>query len=120
MIHRYAVSDAPAFLLNLGTQAHNIFVHTLAETGIVGLAGFSVVVIASLVGVMRRLRAEARGPNEARAGLDEFAFLAMVTLLVIGLLHFVLYHSPVALLFWYGLGVCAGPWPLKSVSPAEA
>jgi O-antigen ligase len=106
----YATSDLPDVILNLHSQAHNLFLHTLSETGLVGLAGFLVVVAVALGRVIKRLRL---AEDSTKPNIDQAAYLCVLILLIIGLLHFVLYHNPVALVFWYCLGICAGPWALK-------
>ena len=113
----YATSNVPEVILNLQSQAHNVFLHTLTETGLIGLIAFVLVILISLLRVSRRLRA---AEDTTRVTTDQVAFLAVIILLLIGMLHFVLYHNPVALVFWYCLGLCAGSWPTKDDERSEA
>jgi O-antigen ligase len=86
------------------TSPHNLWLQLLAETGVVGFAGFNVAVGWCLLRAVRRI---ARGQNDAdRAILDRLALIGVLAILFVGLLHFSLHHAPVSLVFWTLAGVC--------------
>gem|GEM_PF-1999860 len=109
-IVNYATSSAPDVILNLQSQAHNLFLHVFTESGLIGGCAFAGVVGLCLYRASVNLRAQ---KVNTQIGILHVSFLCVVILTVIGALHFVLYHNPVALSFWYCLGVCAGYWPSK-------
>jgi hypothetical protein len=86
------------------TSPHNLWLQLLAETGVVGFAGFNVAVVWCSLRAIRRI---ARGPNDVdRAILDRLALLGVLAILFVGVLHFSLHHAPVSLVFWTLAGVC--------------
>lgn len=90
----------------LWTSPHNALLHVLAETGAVGLlcfVGAFVLALKSLIFRVRRDRALATPIVLA----DRFSLLGLSALAILGLFHSVLYHAPVALMFWTLLGVAA-------------
>lgn len=91
---------------NALTNPHNALLFVLAETGALGFLGFAVTCAASLAALTLAVRA-ARDDATPRATLDRSAWVALVTLLAIGLVHAPLHHAPVALLFWAMLGVAS-------------
>ncbi|MEE2902893.1 MAG: O-antigen ligase family protein [Myxococcota bacterium] len=116
-IVNYATSSEPDVILNLQSQAHNLFLHVFTESGLIGGFAFTGVIGLCLYRASVNLREQ---KVSTQIGLLHVSFLCVVILTAIGGLHFVLYHNPVALAFWYCLGVCAGYWPSKQdISNAE-
>jgi hypothetical protein len=91
---------------NALTNPHNGLLFVLAETGVVGFLGFAVTCAASLAGLTLAVRADHDDPSP-RATLDRVAWVALVGLLAIGVVHAPLHHAPVALVFWSMLGVAS-------------
>lgn len=91
---------------NALTNPHNALLYVLAETGLVGFLGFAVATAASLAAVVHAVRRD-RASDAPRAVLDRVALVSLTTLLAIGVVHAVLYHAPVALIFWAMLGVAS-------------
>jgi hypothetical protein len=100
----------------LWTSPHNLPLHVLAETGLIGFGGLAVAIGAAITRAVRRVRAESSDTPEAQA--DRFALLGLLTLLALGLLHSALYHAPVALSFFTLLGVANRP--TRKISPEAA
>ncbi|MCK6545793.1 O-antigen ligase family protein, partial [Myxococcota bacterium] len=95
-------------------DAHDLWLHVLAETGAVGLAAFTLAVALALWALVARVR-RARGTWDDRAFLDRFALLGLLAVLALGVTHFPLHHAPVALVFWALLGVAdGGAWRSRS------
>ena len=97
---------APGMQRDLTTSPHSLGLHVLVETGLVGVVAFVTAIAASIVRLGRRVRRD-RHLTIPLALLDRFALLGVVTVLALGLVHSVLYHAPVALIFWCLVGVAA-------------
>lgn len=89
------------------TSPHNQFLQVLAETGIVGLFGFSMMFFGALWIAVRNARSLGRGQG-ADAHLARWALSTLVVVFVVGLTHFALHHATVGLVFWVALGVIRG------------
>lgn len=110
-IRAHTPPDASAELLrNVLNSPHNAALYVLAETGVVGFAGWCLAVLSSLVALLRAVRREA-AVHTARTQLDRLAVVGLVTIAALGVVHTVLYHASVALLFWGLLGVAAARLP---------
>lgn len=91
----------------LWTSPHNWPLHVLAETGLLGAIAFFAAIGLVFVPLVRRVRAD-RTSLDVHAFADRFSLLGLTTLLGLGAVHSVLYHAPVALLFWTLLGLARG------------
>ena len=112
VIQRYAPSMPAA----LTTSPHNQALHVLVETGVVGLLGMSTAVLVSLQRILRRVRGMT-STTSVSATTDHFALLSLFVFVTLGLVHTVLYHAPVGLVFWCLLGVAAhGRTPQQSAA----
>lgn len=110
-IRRHTPPDASAELLrNVLNSPHNAALYVLAETGVVGFLGWCVAVLACLGALARAVRREA-STRTPRAQLERLALVGLVTIGTLGVVHTVLYHASVALLFWGLLGVAAARLP---------
>jgi O-antigen ligase len=99
----------PGWSRNWTVDAHNLYLHTLAETGIVGMLGFAVALALGASRMLRRVKSEAQNQT-AQAVLHRVGFLILLTFLVLGLLHQPLHHAAVGIGFWTALGLGAmGP-----------
>lgn len=92
----WVADDAPQYVREHGGKAHNIFVSTAAEQGLIGLA----LLVVALVFLARRMRPHTA---EGTAGLASLAFL-----LLLGLLHDPLFHAETSLAFALCFGVAIG------------
>lgn len=93
----------------LQQSAHSWFLETLVETGVVGLLGLLVALTGAVVRLTRRLRVRGESaPSEPAVLRDRFTWIALLSLVLLGLAHSVLFHRPVALAFWTLLGMAAG------------
>lgn len=110
-IRQHTPPDASAELLrNVLNSPHNAALYVLAETGVVGFLGWCVAVLACLGALARAVRREAF-THTPRAQLERLALVGLVTIGTLGVVHTVLYHASVALLFWGLLGVAAARLP---------
>lgn len=89
-------------------DAHNLFLHALAETGVVGFAGLATALAVAFVALARRVRSAEGAEVDARVLLDRVALFTLAALTALGLVHYPLHHATVALLFWAAVGVAAG------------
>ena len=103
-------ASSPDLVRNALTNPHNALLYVLAETGLVGFVGFAIAVGASVAALVLSVRAD-RESDEPEVLLDRAALVGIATLMVIGVVHAVLYHAPVAMLFWALLGVAAARLP---------
>ncbi len=110
-IRAYLPETASADLVkNAITNPHNAALYVLAETGLVGFFGFAIAVAACLAALVVAVRAGARA-HGPRVTLDRLALVGLLTLGVLGAVHSVLYHAPVALMFWALLGAASAHLP---------
>ena len=91
-------------------DAHQLYLHVLAETGIVGFIGFFVFLIREV----RRTRKEETVDSVALRVL----LFVLVAYLALGLFHFPLHHAPVALMFWFVLGLTSSIRHHRKANPA--
>jgi hypothetical protein len=103
---RAILEIAPNMSRDLTTSPHNLFLHVIVETGLLGFLGFCTAVIAASGRLIRRIRSEGQA-HEAVKTADRFAFLGLSCILIIGSVHASLHHVPVSLLFWTLLGIAA-------------
>lgn len=89
---------------NWTIDAHNLYLHTLAETGIVGALGFFVAVGGGLWGLLGQVRAQASS-TDPQSILRRCALLVLITFAGLGLVHHPLHHAAVGLTFWAALGL---------------
>lgn len=86
------------------TSPHNQLLQVMAETGAVGLVGFSAAYAGTVVLAARGVKRYA--PRQDATGrLVRLAFLVLMMVFVIGLTHFALHHGSVGLLTWTAAGV---------------
>lgn len=100
------------------TSPHNLALHVLAETGLVGFAGFTIGVLGALLAVGRRLAVN-RATGGGAAMLDRLAFWGVLAVLLLGAAHSPLHHAPVALVFWTLLGVAEGSGRIETGPESE-
>lgn len=99
------------------TSPHNQWLQVLAETGIVGLMGFSVAFVGALVLAYVVVRGR-RGREDHEARLVRLGFLVLVMVFIIGITHFALHHASVGLMTWTAVGVAIGA--ARGLSPRAA
>jgi hypothetical protein len=91
---------APSYLVD----AHQLFLHVLVETGLVGFMGFMLAIGMIVLALARRVYRQRRASSESVA-LDRLAFFTLAAYLSLGIFHFPLHHASVALAFWFFLGL---------------
>lgn len=91
----------PAWSRNWIPNAHNLWLHTLAETGALGTLGFALAVGLGLVGAVRLARGATASPQNK---LHRLGAIVLLTYLALGLLHHPLFHASVGLGFWFTIG----------------
>lgn len=96
----------PGWSRNWTVDAHNLYLHNLAETGVLGFTGFIVAIAWGFVRLARAVRAEA-GATSPQARLRRLGALVLLTFLVLGILHQPLHHAAVGLGFWFFIGLGA-------------
>lgn len=99
------------------SSPHNILLQVMAETGVVGLAGFTTAVGYGGFIAARRVRATRQGDSVA-AVADRWALFGLIAVVIVGLTHFSLHHVPVALVFWTLLGLAVGGGRRGNAEPA--
>jgi O-antigen ligase len=85
-------------------DTHQLILHTWAETGIIGLVAFMTVLLMGLIRLTQRCRV-IESPHSPDAQLDHCALFGLLALSFLGMVHYPLHHAPVALLFWFCLGL---------------
>ena len=85
-------------------DAHQLVLHTWAETGIIGLIAFMTVLLVGIVRLIQRCRRSQSSLDPANQ-LDRCALFGLLALSFLGMVHYPLHHGPVALLFWLCLGL---------------
>lgn len=101
----------------LQQSAHSWLIETLVETGVVGATALVAAIVTALTRVSVHLSLRPQVAASDQVLLRRFAWVALVSLLLIGLVHSVLYHRPVILAFWLLLGVAASPLERKRSVP---
>ncbi len=96
----------PGWSRNWTVDAHNLYLHTLAETGLVGTLGFLIALGLGATRLLKRVKSEAQDAS-AHALLRRAALLILLTFLALGLLHQPLHHAAVGIGFWTALGLGA-------------
>jgi O-antigen ligase len=98
----------------LATDAHNLWLTTWAETGLVGLALLATVHLLLARALVRRFRAG----SPAATG----ALLSFIGFHILSVVHYLPYHSSVHLSFAFiwGLGLCQGSEVLGTAREARA
>ncbi|MBN1979694.1 MAG: tetratricopeptide repeat protein [Anaerolineae bacterium] len=97
---QYSVYTLLIYVLHT-VHSHNLFVNVLIEQGIVGLAGYLLLVVTCTVSGLRRLRAATR----AEAWVIEAGLAALCVILAHGLVDDVLYGSRGVLLLFAPAGL---------------
>jgi hypothetical protein len=85
-------------------DAHQFWLHTLVETGLVGFLGFWGAWSVGLVRVMRSVRDPHRDQSPAHALLYRWVCYVLVFVMGLGLFHYPLHHAPIGLLTWLCVG----------------
>ena len=101
-VGEWARPEAPLSVREHRGKAHNLFLSTAAELGVVGL-GLLLVLLAWLV---RRTLAAVDTASSGAAGLATVAFYVLL-----GLVHDPLFHAEVSLAFVLALGIALGEAP---------
>lgn len=87
----------------LRIDAHNLTLHVLAETGVLGAIGFGLTFFGAAVTIFKRVH-QNRGSALDAALLDRWVLFGLVAVFVLGFTHYPLHHAPVALAFWFIAG----------------
>jgi len=103
---------APQMPRDLTTSPHNLILHVLAETGLVGLLGFCTACIGAIYRLILGIRADQQASDLMRTA-DRFTLLGLSCIIILGAVHSVLHHVPVSLLYWALLGFAATRMPAK-------
>lgn len=94
------VFDGQGVLLD----AHNLALHVLVETGLVGFLALAAAIGGCLLRVAQAV-ARDRALGTAAAVRNRFALFGLLAILILGLTHVPTHHAPVALLFWTLAGI---------------
>ena len=85
-------------------DAHQLYLHVLVESGVLGFVGFAMMLGFTMWELTRRVRMN-RSADGINAVMDRIAFFSLFAFMVLGLFHYPLHHAPVALAFWFMIGM---------------